>query len=101
MRYFGKEIEVEKRRKIDYITCDKCNKKIEPKERYFFVDYSEYTGYDNYTRRKDICRDCIQEYTKELISGMGSNVCELSLNTKFYSENDFDKYDKYEDEIIE
>ena len=109
MIYLGEETtrEVVKQtvRKIEYIRCDKCNKKILPskyreeKSSYIHIHtWHNDWGNDSIDshERNDYCKDCAKEVVAEYISrARGTEELELENKYLFESETyeDFDEWD--------
>lgn len=103
MKYFGKPVEVVQKRKIEYVTCDCCGKKIEKYETYFllcFVDRKFLPYYDEKTTGEDLCKDCMSKRVSELVKEMYSD-CELEISGASYHDNSYAVYNKYTDKLIE
>lgn len=109
MKYLGEETtrEVVKQtvRKVEYIRCDKCKKKITPskyrekKNNYIHVHtWRNDWGNDiiDSHERNDYCKDCAKQVVTEYIStSSGTQELELKNEYLFESETyeDFDKWD--------
>lgn len=100
MRYLGEEItkEVVKKtiRKVEYIRCDKCNKKIYPskyrnKESSYIHIHTWHNDWGNDSvdshSRKDYCKDCAKQVVAQYISTAdGTEELELQHECLFESE---------------
>lgn len=111
MKYLGEETtrEVVKQtvRKVEYIRCDKCNKKILPskyrekKNNYIHIHtWHNDWGNDSIDshKRNDYCKDCAKQVVAEYIStSNGTEELELQNEYLFESETyeDFDRCDFY------
>ena len=109
MKYLGEETtrEVVKKtvRKVEYIRCDKCEKKIIPakyreeKNNYIHIHtWQNDWGNDSIDShyRNDYCKDCAKEVVAEYISrAYGTDKLELENKYLFESETyeDFDEWD--------
>ena len=108
MKYLGEETtrEVVKQtvRKVEYIRCDKCNKKILPskyrekKNNYIHIHtWHNDWGNDSIDshKRNDYCKDCAKQVVAEYIS-TSSGTEELELQNKYLFESetyeDFDRW---------
>lgn len=120
MKYLGekstKEIVKKIIRKVDYIRCDKCNKKIMPSKlnlqkesNYIHVHTWHYDwGNDSIEshKHKDYCRDCAKQVVLEYVSNL-SGTEHLELQNRYllkdqmnevvneWEDEDFDDEDKY------
>ena len=110
MKYLGEETtrEVVKQtvRKIEYIRCDKCNKKILPSK--YREEKSNYVhihtwhndwGNDSVDSHEygDYCKDCAKEVIAEYIS-KANGTEELELEHKHFWENEtHNGYDRFEE----
>ena len=109
MKYLGEETtrEVVKQtiRKVEYIRCDKCQKKIMPakyreeKNNYIHIHtWHNDWGNDSIEsdKRNDYCKDCAKQVVAEYIS-TSSGTQKLELQNKYLFENetyeDFDEWD--------
>ena len=109
MKYLGEETtrEVVKQtvRKVEYIRCDKCNKKILPsknrekKNNYIHIQtWHNDWGNDSIDslKRNDYCKDCAKQVVAEYIS-TSNGTEELELKNKYLFESetyeDFDRWD--------
>ena len=109
MKYLGEETtrEVVKQtiRKVEYIRCDKCQKKIMPanyreeKSNYIHIHtWHNDWGHDSIDshEQNDYCKDCAKEVVAEYISRAdGTDKLELENKYLFESETyeDFDEWD--------
>ena len=110
MKYLGEETtrEVVKQtvRKIEYIRCDKCNKKILPskyreeKSNYIHIHtWHNDWGNDSIDSHEygDYCKDCAKEVIAEYIS-KANGTEELELEHKYFWENEtHNGYDRFEE----
>ena len=110
MKYLGEETtrEVVKQtvRKIEYIRCDKCNKKILPskyreeKSNYIHIHTSHNDwGNDSSDSHEygDYCKDCAKEVIAEYIS-KANGTEELELEHKhFWGSETHNGYDRFEE----
>lgn len=109
MKYLGeettREVVKKKVRKVEYIRCDKCNKKILPskyreeKSNYIHIHtWHNDWGNDSIDshERNDYCKECAKQVVAEYIStARGTQELELENKYLFESEiyDDFDKWD--------
>lgn len=111
MKYLGEETtrEVVKQtvRKVEYIRCDKCNKKILPSKRqekknnYIHIHtWHNDWGNDSIDshKRNDYCKDCAKQVVAEYIS-TSNGTEELELQNEYLFESEtykgFDDVDRW------
>ncbi len=110
MKYLGEEItrEVVKKstRKVEYIRCDKCKKKIMPSKynlekesNYIHVHTWHYDwGNDSIEshEHKDYCRDCAKQVVLEYVSNI-SGTEQLELQNGYLLEDEtYEDFDEWE-----
>lgn len=116
MKFFGneeKEVKVATERKLEYLRCDRCHKKIEenqnnPKletsKRYFYVVVYHYfydeDNVDNFQQHFDICEDCIDKFIREYLLDENNIDYNIEIKTKWFAKH-FESYDKNESFLID
>ena len=100
MKYYGKpKIEKIEHRLCEYIRCDNCNKKLKEKEKYFKVRHGNYDWWEY----SDICEDCIIDFIKENLE-KAKTIISTNIEIMgriFRTDNNYEEYDKCEDELVE
>ena len=99
MKYFGeatKEI-VKENRKLEYIRCDKCKKKINDDMLFYDVTTHHHDwgndSIDSYVRMQ-ICPDCIIKFTQQYLErAKGTEEIEIERRTYFYTNENYDEDD--------
>lgn len=101
MRYLGKAIEVEvaTKRKVEYVRCDKCSKKIVARE-LFKHQEEEYSYFKIHTSHSDwgndsvdsheyydFCKDCAKDFVCEYIKNANGTE-ELELERLVLGKNE-------------
>ena len=106
MKYLGEEKQVEVKtksvRNVEYMRCDKCNKKITPynssrsMESSYVRVHTWHNDWGNDSveshEYKDLCHKCASEFVAEYVSNMNGSE-ELKLENKFLYNNE--TYDGY------
>ena len=101
MKFLGKEFEVkvESRRTVEYVRCDKCNKKIlpakflEPQSSYFRAHtWHDDWGNDSIESHeyKDLCADCVKSFVERFIDN-ASGTDQLELSYEYLSQNETER----------
>ena len=113
MKYLGEETtrEVVKQtvRKVEYIRCDKCNKKILPskyreeKSNYIHIHtWHNDWGNDSIDSHEhgDYCKDCAKQVVAEYIS-TSSGTQELELKNEYLFENEtYENFDEWDFDVL-
>ena len=110
MKYLGKETKVEIKtksvRKVEYIRCDGCGKKITPydyrtkKDHYVRIHtWDNDWGNDSVDSHKygDYCMECAKSFVSTYVDNMDGSE-ELELKHEYLSSVDtYEGYEKYDD----
>ena len=104
MKYYGKaELITTENRKVEYIRCDSCNKKLLKKY------YDVRTGHHDWgndsidsIEHKDICEKCINSYVANYLEDVkSSNTAYIDVETEYFSFVRFGDYNSWEDRLVE
>lgn len=102
MEYYSRKVrKIEKETsEIEYIRCDKCNKKISSNKRFYKVTTSHNSwGNDSVDsiREYDICEKCISKFLKEYFDNAKYGTEEVEVESEYYKKHDKNYQNGYEE----
>lgn len=91
MKYLGEVFEkvVQKVRKTEYMRCDKCHKKILPRQEFVYVKtHHNDWGNDSVDSFEyyDLCHECAKEFVNDYVSKLSGTECIEIENSRFFTE---------------
>lgn len=107
MKYYGKaKIKEIQERDLEYMRCDKCNKKINFYNDYYWIT----TGHGDWgndsvdsIEHYDICKDCVNDFIIDYMNSnrmQNSNTAYIEVESEICTKNGH-HYDDCEDELVE